>query len=74
MNINTKTTRTMDYQPQPLRVCLVEWILGRMEKRKKKKEKKKENGERKLFGECLVERGREENDDGIHVFSLQADQ
>ena len=35
-----------------IRVCLVEWILGRMKKKRKKKE-------RKLFVGCLIGRGRE---------------
>ena len=39
-----------------LRVCLVEWILRRIGKKKKKK-----NEEGKLFGGCLVERGKGEN-------------
>ena len=39
-------------------MCLVEWILER-----------RENEERKLFGKCLVGRGREENDGGAWVFS-----
>ena len=44
---------------QSLRVCLVEWILGRM---KKKKEKKF------FFEECLVGRGRGKRD-GVWEFS-----
>ena len=32
-----------------LRVCLVEWILGRL-----KKERERENDEEELFGGCLV--------------------
>ena len=42
-------------------VCLVEWILGRIEKKKK--------WEGKLFGGCLVERERGKRDGGAWVFS-----
>ena len=48
-------------------MCLVEWILGRMGK-------KWESEGIKLFEECLVGSGREENDNGDHMFSLQAHQ
>ena len=55
---------------QPFRVCLVEWILGRM----KEEDKKKNQQQQLLFGECLAGRGREENDSGVHVLSLWAHQ
>ena len=41
---------------QCFKVCLVEWILGRMEK------KMRENEEEKLFGRCSVGRMRGKND------------
>ena len=50
-----------------LKLCLVEWILGRMEEKKMS-----ENKERKLFGGCLVGREREEKKMvGFGVFSLR---
>jgi len=45
---------------------LVEWILGRIEKKEKKKKRK---WEAKLFGGCLVERERGKRDGGASVFS-----
>ena len=48
-----------------LKLCLVEWILGRMKK-------KGENEKEKLFGGCLV--GGEGKDDGTQVFSTQTHQ
>ena len=50
-------------------VCLIEWILKRMGKKKKR-----ENEERKLFEECLIGRGREDNDGATYVFSHHAHQ
>ena len=48
---------------------MVEWILGRMEKKKGR-----ENKEGKLFRRCLVGRGRGENDSGARMFSPRARQ
>ena len=48
-------------------------MFGRVDFRedeKKKRKKERENEERKLFEKCLVERGREENDGKVRVFSL----
>ena len=55
-------------------IYLSKGVFGRVDFREdeKKKKKKGENEERKLFGECLVKRGREENNSGVHVFSLRA--
>ena len=47
------------------RVCLVEWILGKMEK------KKRENEEENFFGECLVERRRGKKKVGSRCFLLR---
>ena len=53
----------LDINPK---LCLVEWILGRMEEKKIS-----ENKERKLFGGCLVGREREEKkNDRVRCFLL----
>ena len=49
-----------------LRVCLIEWILGRV---KKKYERKWEG---KLFGGCLVRRGRRKRDVKVRMFLLRS--
>ena len=46
-------------------------MFGRMDFREDGK-KMRESEVIKLFEECLVGRGREENDNGGHMFSLQA--
>ena len=51
-------------QKESLRVCLVEWILGRM-----KKKKKRENEEGKLVRGGLGWREGEKSDGGAWVFS-----
>ena len=54
-------------------IYLSKGVFGRVDFRvDEKKKKKRENEERKLFRECLIKRGREENNSGVLMFSLRA--
>ena len=55
---------------------IVNYVFGRVDFREdlKKKKKKKEAEEEKLFGECLVRRGRGKKHSEAQVFSPRAHQ
>ena len=52
-------------------ILILQGVFGRVDFREDGK-KMRENEEIKLFEECLVGRGIKENDNGAHMFSLQA--